>query len=99
MKKTKKAIQKNNAAVAASAAWGLIYEVQTLHEIAQFLQTHHGEGCSDGANQVRVLASIAEEKLDETLFALSHVNDYFTQGSTPAQPTAELVVPGSTKPN
>lgn len=71
-------IGRDQAVEAANAAENLLFEVFTLRDTAQTIRDVHAEcHCDESEEQVRVLAEVAEEKLESVMDHLQIVTQYF----------------------
>lgn len=83
-------IQKDEAAFSASAAENALYDVQVLRDAAERIQNSHNctepGDCDNAEQQIRVLADVAEEKLEIAFDNLMIVTQYFEQTAAGAVP-------------
>ena len=72
-------IKKQYAANAVKTALDTLFEAGVLHDVAGFIEEHHGPSCKDGHVHLDVLRNVAEEKLSDAFDAVNFADDYFHQ--------------------
>ena len=78
---------KQDAAEAASTAWGSLFEALQIKDVVSTIQQYHDD-CETADIQTSILSHVIEDKLEAALDAMSFVEKFFEVPAPTRKPKA-----------